>query len=135
MKNTALLAPMFALAGWTFCVLLNVAITRLRSKVHPKDFRYGEADTVPDNVKLANRNYMNLLELPMLFYVVCLVIVVAGVSNAWLPCLAWAYVALRVVHSVVHLTYNNVLHRFVVFGLSNFALIGMWMVTGWALFA
>ena len=78
---------------------------------------------MPRDVSIPNRNYMNLLELPMLFYVVCIVLyVTAGASIATIA-LAWAFVVLRVVHSLIHLTYNRVLHRLAAFTASNAALI------------
>ena len=71
---------------------------------------------------------MNLLELPMLFYVVCLVLyVTAGASRLGIL-VAWAYVGLRVVHSLIHLTYNHVLHRLFAFTLSNVALVSLWLL-------
>jgi len=43
---------------------------------------------------------------------------------------AWAYVALRIVHSLIHLTYNQVLHRLAAFTLSNGALVVLWVLAG-----
>jgi hypothetical protein len=123
---------MCALAAWTFAVLLLVPIARFRAgargQVNAGDFRFGESARVPGAVSLPNRNFMNLLELPMLFYVVCLLLMMtAGASNLAVA-LAWAYVALRVVHSLIHLTYNHVIHRLAVFALSNTALVGLWLL-------
>lgn len=128
----AILIPMFALAGWTACVLLLVPITRVLAvragRAKPRDFKYGESADVPGSVSLPNRNYMNLLELPVLFYVVCLLIYVTGGTSAGTVGLAWAYVALRVVHSLIHLTYNHVLHRLAAFASSFLVLIGLWVL-------
>lgn len=70
-----ILFPMGALALLTFTVLLFIPIRRFRAafagKVGPEDFKYGESERVPGDVSLPNRNYMNLTELPVLFYVVC----------------------------------------------------------------
>jgi hypothetical protein len=126
-KNTAILYPVFALVAWTFLVLLHLARTRIFSRLHPKEFRYGESATVPAPVSIPNRNYMNLLELPMLFYVVCVMLFVAGGASQTAVNLAWAYVLLRVFHSLVHLSYNNVLHRLAVFALSNVVLAMLWV--------
>lgn len=130
-KTPAILYPMFALAAWTLLVLLSVPILRFRAafrrQVTAGDFRYGESPRVPPEVSLPNRNYMNLLELPVLFYMVCLVLYVAVDVRPSAVNLAWVFVALRVLHSVVHLTYNNVLHRLTVFTLSVAVLIGLWV--------
>ena len=132
MRNPAILYPMFALAAWTLVVLLLIPIARARSarrrEIVIDDFKFGESPAVPPAVSIPNRNYMNLLELPMLFYVVCLLLMMtAGASNLAVA-LAWAYVALRVVHSLIHLTYNHVIHRLAVFALSNTALVGLWLL-------
>lgn len=131
---TSILLPIFCLAAWTALVLQLVAVRRLAPGLSPKDFELGESSRVPSVVSLPNRNYMNLLELPVLFYVICIIQFVAQPASPHAVSFAWSYVALRIVHSLVHITYNNVLHRFVVFGLSNFVLIALWAHVGIALF-
>ncbi len=74
--------------------------------VTPNDFRYGESAAVPPFATVVNRNYTNLLELPVLFYIICLMFHAANRVDNITLILAWAYVALRAVHSLVHLTYN-----------------------------
>ena len=73
---------------------------------------------------------MNLLELPVLFYVVCLLIFTTGQGAALQVGLAWAYVALRVVHSLIHLSYNHVYHRLAAFVVSNGVLAALWALAG-----
>jgi len=135
MRDTTFLLPIFALAGWTGLVLLYLAGCRLTAGVSPREFTLGESSRVPERAGLANRNYMNLLELPLLFYVVCLLAWQAPATPAAALPLAWSYVGLRVVHSLIHLTYNHVLHRFIVFAASNFVLLALWVVMGRALLA
>lgn len=134
MRNPALLYPMFALAAWTLLVLLLIPIARARSarrrEIGIDDFKFGESPAVPPEVSIPNRNYMNLLELPMLFYVVCIVLyVTAGASTAAIA-LAWAFVVLRVAHSVIHLTYNRVVHRLAAFTAANITLVLLWLIAG-----
>lgn len=123
--------PVIALAAWTFIVLLLVPIARFRSaargEVKAKDFRYGESASVPGPVSLPNRNLMNLLELPLLFYVVCLGLYVTLSVDGFAIVAAWAYVALRVAHSLIHLTYNNVFHRLGVYAASAVVLFALWV--------
>jgi hypothetical protein len=130
MQTDPILAPIGALALLTFVVLLNIPIRRFAAaaagKVKREDFRYGESAQVPGSVSIPNRNYMNLLELPVLFYVICLIAMETGASGGLFLTLAWVYVALRALHSVIHLTYNNVFHRLSVFALSNGVVIAMW---------
>ncbi|HSZ09996.1 MAG TPA: MAPEG family protein [Steroidobacteraceae bacterium] len=134
MRNLDILYPLFALGAWTLLVLLLIPFVRVRSvlrrEIGPNDFRFGESSAVPPKVSIPNRNYMNLLELPMLFYVVCVVLYVTGGASRLSVLLAWAYVGLRVVHSVIHLTYNHVLHRLFAFTLSNVALVSLWVIAG-----
>jgi hypothetical protein len=130
MNDPAILLPVMTLVGWTFAVLLLIPFRRFRAafqgKVSELDFRYGESKRVPGEVSLSNRNFMNLVEVPLLFYVVCLVFYVSGAAIASFMALAWSYVALRVVHSLIHLSYNKVMHRLSAFAASNVVLIVMW---------
>jgi len=134
MRNPAILYPLFALAAWTLIVLVLIPIARVRSarqrEIGPDDFKYGESAKVPGHVSLPNRNYMNLLELPMLFYIVGILLYVTGGASYVTIALAWAYVVLRVVHSLIHLTYNKVLHRLTAFTLSNVVLVVLWVFAG-----
>ena len=130
MRQELILAPMGALALLTFLVLSIVPLRRFRAgfarEVTAADFRYGESAAVPGAVSLPNRNYMNLLELPVLFYVVCLLYYVTGQVRADALTLAWGFVAARALHSLVHLTSNNVYHRLACFAAGVLLLIALW---------
>ena len=132
MDQEAIFAPMGAMALLTFTVLLLVPIARFRAafagQVTVDDFKLGESPGVPANVSLPNRNYMNLLELPTLFFPVCLMFYVSHRVDAIVLGLAWGFVALRVLHSLIHVTYNSVRHRLVVFTLGNLALGSLWLL-------
>ena len=132
MLSHAILYPVVALAFWTFVVLTLIPIVRtragLRQEIRVSDFKYGEAETVPKYVSVPNRNYMNLLELPVLFYVGCLLLYVTAGASPNAVALAWAFVALRVLHSAIHLTYNHVVHRLTAFAASNVALVSLWVL-------
>jgi hypothetical protein len=134
MHGLGILDPMFALACWTVLVLLLIPFVRVRSgrrkEIVVDDFKYGESPSVPSQVSISNRNLMNLLELPILFYVVCLVLYVTAGVSALAVSLAWAYVVLRIVHSVIHLTYNRVMHRLAAFAISNAVLVVIWVLAG-----
>src|SRR4051812_23062442 len=75
MRNPAVLYPVLALVAWTFLVMLTIPLARVRAarrrEVVVDDFKFGESASVPPHVSIPNRNYMNLLELPSLFYVAC----------------------------------------------------------------
>lgn len=131
MSPTPILAPMFALAALTFFVLAAIPFVRFRAafagKVIASDFKLGESARVPAEVSQPNRNYMNLLEVPVLFYVVCLIAYLSRSVDETLLVFAWLYVCLRVVHSAIHITYNNVFHRLVVFAASVLVLLALWV--------
>jgi len=130
MDKTSILFPMVALVTLTFAVLLLIPVRRFRAgsagQIRYDDFKYGESARVPPEVSIPNRNMMNLLELPMLFYVACLIYLVIGRVDEYALALAWLYVALRIVHSAIHVTYNRVRHRLVAFALSNVVLVMFW---------
>lgn len=132
MDQASIFAPMGALVALTFLVLMQVPIRRFGAafgrKVTAEDFRFGESAKVPGSVSIPNRNLMNLLELPVLFYVLCLAMFVSDRVIEVQLWFAWAYVGLRALHSLVHLTFNNVLVRLTLFALSNFVLIAMWVM-------
>ncbi|HTT97161.1 MAG TPA: MAPEG family protein [Rhizomicrobium sp.] len=139
MPQDQIFYPMGALALLTFLVLALIPIRRFRAgfagRIVPDDFKFGESQNVPSDVSIPNRAYMNLLELPMLFYVLCLMLFVSGRVDAMFLNLAWSYVALRAIHSLIHVTYNNVYHRLIIFSLSNVVLIVTWGLFFWPLVA
>lgn len=132
MPQEMIFAPMGAMALLTFVVLGFIPARRFRAafagRVTADDFKFGESAAVPGDVSIPNRNYMNLLELPTLFYVAGLMYYVAGRVDQTALVVAWVYVALRAVHSAIHLSYNNVRHRLVAFALSNFVLLAFWVL-------
>jgi hypothetical protein len=73
---------------------------------------------------------MNLLEAPLLFYLACVLLFVTAGGSPTALALAWAYVACRLVHSLIHLSYNRVAHRLIAFAASNGVLVALWLLTG-----
>ena len=72
-------------------------------------------------------NLKNLFEMPVLFYVAAMLAIVLLIQDTLLIRLAWGFVILRIVHSVVHCTYNRVMHRFIAYLASCLFLILMWI--------
>lgn len=130
MNQPSILWPLLALIGWTLCVLLLIPYRRFKAafagRVTPQDFKFGESANVPPEVGLPNRHFQNLLEVPVLFYVVGILGYVTQHVDPLTVGLAWGYVACRLLHSLVHLTYNHVFHRFLVFAASNLLLAVLW---------
>lgn len=130
-SQSNILLPSLVLVGWTLCVLLLLPYRRLKAafakQVTVDDFKFGESVNVPHAVSIPNRNFMNLLEVPMLFYVVSIIAYVTQKVGPVAIALGWSYVVLRVLHSLVHLSYNNVIHRLLVFAVSNLVLATFWV--------
>lgn len=78
------------------------------------------------NVQAAD-NFRNLFETPVLFYSLASVAIASGYAPAWLALGAWFYVGLRVAHSIIHCTYNRVMHRFAAFGSGFLLLVCLWV--------
>jgi hypothetical protein len=131
MSETAIFLPVAVLALWTLLVLGLVPIRRFTAafvkKVTAEDFRFGESASVPGEVTIANRAWMNLLEAPLLFYIACLIWFLIGRVDNGVIMLAWSYVGLRIIHTLVHVTYNRVFHRLIAFALSSVVLITLWI--------
>lgn len=128
---TAILWPAVAMAGLTFLVWVRLYQLRLgemaRKRIHAQSLA-----NAADSVRLlsdtrASDNFRNLFELPVLFYAGVLLAAQLGVSDAVSLALAWAFVALRTVHSLVHCTYNQVMTRFVAYALATLVLIAFWV--------
>ena len=130
MPNFAILGPMTALGFLTFAVWVTMFARRipyLRGKDLDTMAVRDARPVAPAWVAAPNDNLLNLFELPVLFYVLCLALALTGRGDDAMLFAAWVYVALRVAHSIVHCTYNKVLHRFVAYFLSTLVLFGMWV--------
>ncbi len=133
MTNSPILLPVVVLIAWTLLVMLWMAATRLpamkRAGIDINTLVGGRGanleGVVPDQVQWKSHNYQHLLEQPTIFYAIAILLAVIGSGggiNLWL---AWAYVILRIVHSLVQATVNVVKYRFVLFLLSSVALVGL----------
>ena len=131
MRQEAVFAPMSVLALWTTWVMFMVGFSRIRAvragRVRRGAFQMGESAEVPDDVTVWNRNLMNLLEMPLLFYVVSIAFYVTHHVTPKVVTMAWIYLALRLAHSLVHVTSNHILLRLFCFAASNFVLLTLWI--------
>ena len=96
-------------------------------KISPRYFKLNKGGELPERVEAIAQNYTNLLELPVLFYSVCILAIILNQSAEYFIYFAWAFVASRVIHSYIHITYNHIMHRLVAFAISGFILIFMWV--------
>jgi hypothetical protein len=127
----AIIYPVFCLVILTFIMAFATGISRLisvrRKQINPKYYVLLSGDTPPDYVQKIGRNFANLLEVPVLFYLLAVLVITLDINNTLLLNLAWLYVVLRLVHTIIHVSYNYVMHRFMVFGLSVLTLLTMWV--------
>lgn len=125
-----LIYPMFAMVVLTFLVGGVTAFVRIRGaytgEVDRRYFRLMGGYAIPDDIAKFGRNLNNLFEVPTLFYAVSILAIVLQVVSPLLLVLAWLFVGLRVLHSLIHLTYNHPLHRFVPFLASFLCVVVMW---------
>jgi hypothetical protein len=134
-----LLLPLLAQVALTFTVMTVMyrkRVAEMRSKqIHPQQIRTRSRskDLLVDS-EPASDNYSNLFELPVLFYIAILLTLILMVQDSILVILAWTFVATRCVHSLIHVTYNKVMHRFAVFIFSSFVLLAFWVRLGWIIF-
>lgn len=133
MIGMAILQPVVALAAWTMIMWFWLYGTRIpalsAAKVDPDDLVHDPTkglDTVlPPQVQWKAHNYNHLHEAPTVFYAVAIVLAIIGEGDGLNAQLGWAYVALRVIHSIIQATINKVQLRFMVFALSSFVLMAL----------
>ncbi len=127
-----MLYPMLALMFLTLCVAINLLVQRIKAvqqrKLKLGYFRVYTGAEPPPKLLAAANHYSNLFEVPVLFYLACITAVVLGAQSPLLVGFAWAFVVLRVIHTMIHLSYNNVLHRLLAFMLSIVALVEIWIL-------
>ena len=115
----------------TFFVGLRLFAVRVREmreqRIHPQAASTSlQMANKLENVQAAD-NFKNLFEVPVLFYALCAVALASSHVPAWLAFGAWLFVVLRVTHSVIHCTYNKVMHRFPVFMLGFAVVVALWV--------
>jgi len=136
--TSSLLTPMLALICWSLVMLVWLYATRIpamgKAKVDPANAQEPSAlDALPLAVRQVGYNYNHLMEQPTIFYALVVYSYLAGQQNGPNLILAWLYVALRIVHSLVQATVNLVLVRFGIFALASVVLAILAARDVWAL--
>ncbi|HWA89112.1 MAG TPA: MAPEG family protein [Rhizomicrobium sp.] len=127
---SSILTPVLALIVLSLIVWIWMYATRIpaiqKAGIDPETAQHpGSLDGLPGSVRQVADNYNHLMEQPTIFYALVFYIALAGHSDQLDIYLAWAYVALRVVHTLIQCTVNNVTMRFGVFALSTVVLMAM----------
>jgi hypothetical protein len=123
----SILTPALALIVWSLIMLIWLYVTRIpaiqKAGINPAQAQApGSLDALPPRVRWVADNYNHLMEQPTIFYGLVFYTYLAGQQNHMTILLAWIYVALRVVHSLVQATVNAVMVRFSVFVLASIVL-------------
>ncbi|MGH7845433.1 MAG: MAPEG family protein [Candidatus Binatia bacterium] len=130
-QNDNLFYPMLALFIWTFVVMLRNVQVRLsavgRGELTNEYFELFHGAEPSESVVKTGNHLRNLTEIPPLFYIISLAVMITNHTGAAFTLLAWSYVVLRVCHGLIHLTINRVPVRFFFFFLSNLVLLAMWI--------
>jgi len=129
-KPTLILYPLFVMFLLVAAVLTRMGWLRiggvLMGTVDPDFYKTYDQGREPEAFRLVTRHFINLFEMPVLFYVGAIVAFVTQQVTFWLVGLAWAYVVLRLFHSYVHLTSNDVPTRLAGYASSGIVLLVLW---------
>jgi hypothetical protein len=130
---------MIAQTALVAAVWVRMYVTRIRElrarRLSPQSLATtAHAAGVLKDVAAAD-NFRNLFEIPVLFYAICCAVAVAGAESEAQVALAWVFVLLRGIHTLIHVTYNRVMHRFTVYVLSTLVVFAMWGLFAVALLA
>ena len=136
MTATTFLAPVLALIIWTLLIWVLMYARRIpamqAAKIDPDSAKSPDGkwkEALPLSVQASAHNYNHLLEQPTIFYALMFYVTLTAQMSTPIFYAAWAYVALRVLHSFIQVSSGKVMVRFTLFTLSTFALIAMVVMT------
>lgn len=131
MNPEIILYPLFAMVALVFAVLLRLAYVRVcavrQKRIDVECFKLMQEGHETPEVRKAVRNYINLHEGPVLFYVIVILTFMTQHVSDFAVIVAWIYVVARGLHSLIHVSFNNVAARFLAFALSQVCLAILWI--------
>lgn len=133
METNAILGPVATLALWSMVMWVWMYATRIpamsRAKIDAAKLVGGTGksldEVLPPEVQWKAHNYNHLMEQPTVFYAVALALAIGGMGGGLNAHIAWAYVGLRILHSLIQATVNRVMWRFGIFALASLALLAL----------
>jgi hypothetical protein len=137
-----ILKPVVVLIAWTLVMCVWMMAVRMpalkKAGIDMSKARGGRPGIldgmVPEQAQWPAHNYNHLMEQPTIFYAVALTIALTGTGNGFNAYLAWAYVGIRIVHSIVQATFNKIAIRFSLFVLSTLVLFALTLHAALAVF-
>ena len=131
MMQQAIFAPLAVMLVLTCVVWVYMYIRRIgylsKHGIDAQELAAPESITrlLPEEVNRSANNLKNLFEMPVMFYALCIMLFLTGNVNAFYLYAAWIFVGLRIVHSLIHCTFNKVMLRFAAYFFSSLALGAM----------
>ncbi len=129
----SIFSPFFAMVFLTFLVWIYMYIRRINfitsKKIRPQDFAASSttlAQISPANVSNPSDNFKNLFEMPIIFYAFVLYLFITKQVDTIYINASWIFVVFRILHSVVHCTFNLIMLRFYLY---LFSAIAIWFMT------
>lgn len=138
MKTEIILLPaalmvLLTLIAWLRMFMLRIPAMQ-KANVDIKEVRSQKLkELLPENVNIAAEHFVNLFEIPVLFYVLSVFLFITQQVNDFYVYACFAFVAFRYLHTYIHLSYNNVMHRFISYIISCVILWVMWLNFTWTL--
>lgn len=127
----ALIPPIATLVALTFIVLVLTAVVRnlavFRGTASVRYYLDYVSDPPGERIERPARTFNNLLQLPMLFYAACALMLASGIIDSIQVTLAWLFVGIRVVHAFVYIAFNRLAYRFSLFAASTVVLWVLWV--------
>ena len=131
MHQSTIIYPLIGMVFLTFIVGVKMLDSRIRAVrkegMNPVFFALNRGAKQPDYLVRVSQHYENLFELPVLFYVVSLLIFITNKTDQIYLALAVSFVVIRYTHAVIHITYNNLIHRRNAFLIGTVVLFIMWL--------
>ncbi|HIP95318.1 MAG TPA: hypothetical protein EYH38_03745 [Leucothrix sp.] len=131
MHQSTIIYPLIGMVFLTFIVGVKMLASRIRAVkkegMNPAFFALNRGAKQPDYLVRVSQHYENLFELPVLFYVVSLLIFITNKTDQIYLALAVSFVVIRYIHALIHITYNNLIHRRNSFLMGTIVLFIMWL--------
>lgn len=128
--RSALIPPVVSLVALTFAVLLVTAVVRnlavFRGAASALYYRDYVTEHPGEKLERPARAFNNLLQVPMLFYAACALMIASGIVDEIQVTLAWFYVLLRLAHALAYIVWNRLAYRFALFAASTIVLSVLW---------
>ncbi|MEL7481167.1 MAG: MAPEG family protein [Pseudomonadota bacterium] len=125
------LTPVLMLIVWTLVIWVWMYATRIpamqKAGIDPDTARHPGtyADALPASTRSVADNYNHLHEQPTIFYALMFFAAITGGGDYTAHLMGWAYVALRIVHSLIQIIIGKVVLRFAIFCLGSFVLFAL----------